>query len=97
MNDLTNTFVITSLTFLVAGATPAVISHYLLRTKFIGGVWAGMLVGVLGAVLGGLLVTLLEGIPDMLVIAKSVDIVPPLFFGVLITVLYGLISRSNRR
>lgn len=86
------------LTYLVAGILPPAIAVYLLRTDFLGGVWVALLVGVIGAFLGGLVDALfLDSLGDVLELAGSVDVVPPLVFSVVLTVVYGLISRSNRR
>ncbi|MFP4113190.1 MAG: hypothetical protein ACOCZB_00160 [Spirochaetota bacterium] len=84
------------LTYLVAGAVPPLAAHYLLRIRFLGGAVASALVGVIGAVLGGLAQTMfLSSIPDLVVIAGTVDIVPPVVGSILITVVFALVSSSN--
>lgn len=88
--------IIAFLIYLVAGAIPPIIGHYLIRLEFLGGIWVATLVGVVAAVMGGLAVTLfLPGMPDLLVVAGAVDAVPPIVASVLITTLFALVSSSN--
>ena len=86
------------LTYLVTGLLPPTIAVYLFRTQFLGGPWAALAIGVIGAFVGGLADTLfLDVIGDVLIIGGAVDVVPPLVVSILFTVIYALISRSNRR
>jgi hypothetical protein len=92
------TTLIIFLTYVVAGAIPPTLAAYVLRTRFLGGAWAAIAVGVIAAFLGGLADSLfLDLLGDMLVIGRAVDVVPPLVASTVFTVAYGLISRSNRR
>lgn len=87
---------ITFLTYLVTGAIPPAIAHYLLRVAFLGGIWAASLAGVVAAVLGGLLRTLfLPEMPNLIVIAGVVDLVPPLTASIVVTALFAFVSSSN--
>lgn len=89
-------FAITLLTYLVAGAAPPLVAHYLLRIRFLGGAWAASLVGVIGAVIAGLADALfLIELGDLLVLAGAVDIVPPLVGSIALTVLFALVTSSN--
>ena len=93
---MTETFVITFLTYIVAGSIPPLGAAYLLRISFLGGPGAAILVGIIGAVIGGLLDSLiLTTIPDLLVIAGIVDTVPPFLASVVLTTLFGLVSATN--
>ncbi len=89
-------FVITFLTYLVAGAAPPLLAHYVLRVAFLGGAWAASLVGIIGAVVAGLVDTvLLIDLGDLVVLAGAVDIVPPLVGSIVLTVLFALVTSSN--
>jgi len=89
--------IIAFLTYLVAGAVPPIIGHYIVRLEFLGGIWVATLVGVIAAVMGGLAVSLfLPGLPDLVVIAGSVDAIPPIVASVLMTTLFALVSSSNQ-
>lgn len=93
---MTSGFIITLLTYVVAGALPPLIAVYLLNVSFLGGVWGGSLVGVVAAVIGGLLDTIvLTMVPDLIVLAGAVDVVPPLVTSIIVTTLFGLVSSSN--
>jgi hypothetical protein len=95
---MTAAFAITFLTFLVAGTLPPVFAAYVVRVRFLGGVWAAIAVGVLAAFLGGLIDTLwLDRIGDLIPIAGEVDAAPPLGMSLLLTTLYAIISATNRR
>ena len=88
---------ITFLTYLVTGALPPIVAHYLMRVDFLGGAWAASAVGVIAAVLGGLAQTvLLPGLPDLIVIAGAVDAIPPLVASVLVTLIFALVSGTNQ-
>lgn len=90
-------FLITFLTYLVAGAAPPLVGHYAFRVEFLGGAWAASLVGIIGAVAGGLVDTiLLTELGDLLVLAGAVDVVPPLVGSIALTVLFALVTSSNR-
>lgn len=95
MSELTVTYAITALAYIVTGGLPPVAAHYGMRVQFLGGVWPATLIGLIGAVLGGLLATIIPGIPELLVIADAVDIVPPFVTASGLTIIYGLISRTN--
>jgi hypothetical protein len=93
---MTTAFIITFLTYLVAGAVPPIVAYYVLRVSFLGGAPAATLVGILAAVIGGLIDTIfLAGLPDLVVIAGAVDVVPPVVASLLLTILYALVSSSN--
>jgi uncharacterized membrane protein YeaQ/YmgE (transglycosylase-associated protein family) len=88
--------IITAITYLVAGLIPPLVAHYLIRVRFIGGIWAAMLVGVIGAFAGGLLdVFVLGMLPDIIPIGRMVDGGPPLVLAILFVLLFALVSRSN--
>ncbi len=88
--------IISFLIYIVAGAVPPIIAHYVIRLGFLGGVWVAMLVGVIASVMGGLAVILfLPGLPDLLVIAGSVDAIPPIVASVVVTTIFALVSSSN--
>lgn len=93
---MTSTFTITLLTYIVTGALPPLIAFYLFRVSFLGGVWSATLVGVVAAVIGGLIDTIfLTTIPDLVVLAGAVDLIPPLVTSIVVTTLFGLVSSSN--
>lgn len=88
--------IITAVTYIICGMAPALVAHYLVRARFIGGAWTGILVGVVGAFTGALIdVFLLSGIPDLLPVANVVDAGPPLIVAILLIVLFALVSRTN--
>lgn len=92
----TAAFVITLLTYVVAGSGPPLIAHHILRIRFLGGAWAASLVGLLGAVLAGLVHTIfLVELGDLIVLAGAVDVVPPLVGSIVLTVLFALVTASN--
>ncbi len=84
-------FAIILLTYLVAGTLPPVVAHYLFGTRFLGGIAAALLVGVIGAVCGGLAHTV-AAIPDVLVIGGTVEIVWPLLASIGLTAIFALVS-----
>lgn len=88
---ITESFVITFLAYLVTGTLPPVFAHYVLRARFLGGTAAALLVGVIAAVTGGLMQTIL-GVPDLLVIGGTVEILWPLLTSIALTALYALVS-----
>lgn len=95
---MTERFLITGLTYIVAGLLPAALAVYLLRIRFLGSIWGASVVGLVGAFAGGMLdVTLLSDLPDLLLIAGMVDTVQPLAGSLILLTLYALVSRSNRR
>jgi hypothetical protein len=90
------TFAIIFLVYVVTGTIPPVIAHYLIRVNFLGGTWSATIVGVIAAVMGGLAQALfLPGMPDLVVVAGAVDIVPPLLGSVLVTTIFGIVSSTN--
>lgn len=95
MSELTSTYVIIALVYVVSGTIPPVIAHYMMKVRFLGGIWVAMLIGIVGAALGGLAETLVPAVPDLLLIAGAVDIAPPFLVATFLTFIYGLISRSN--
>lgn len=95
MSELTSAYVITALAYVVSGSVPPVVAYYMMKVRFLGGIWVAMLIGLLGAALGGLAETLVPAVPDLLLIAGAVDIVPPFLVATFLTFVYGLISRSN--
>jgi hypothetical protein len=93
---MTYVFVVTLLVFIVAGSIPALLGHFLLGVRFLGGPWVAALVGVIGAAIGSTVDALfLPMIPDLLVIGGATDTVPPLVSAIILVVLYGFISQSN--
>jgi uncharacterized membrane protein YeaQ/YmgE (transglycosylase-associated protein family) len=88
----TETFAITLLVYLVAGAVPPMVAHYTMRTRFLGGIVAGALVGVIAAVGASLAVSVAPGVPDLVVVAGAVDIVWPLLGSVVLTALFAVVS-----
>lgn len=89
-------FIITAITFLIAGMLPVLIAKYLLHRRFLGGVWAALVVGLVAAFLGGLIDTFfLAPIPDLIPIGGVVDAGPPLILATTVTILFALVSRSN--
>jgi len=89
-------FIITAITYLVAGMLPVLIAIYFLHLRFLGGVWAALIVGLIASFIGGLIDTfLLMAIPDLIPIGGVVDAGPPLILAVLVTILFALVSRSN--
>ncbi|MFP4378337.1 MAG: hypothetical protein ACLFP4_14935 [Spirochaetales bacterium] len=88
-------FLITLLTFIVAGTLPPVIAHYVFRVAFIGGTWAGLLVGTISAIAGGIVATSFLDLPEILVIGNAIDVVPPVITAILVTLVYALVSSSN--
>jgi len=95
LSEIAIAYVITALTYVVTGGVPPIIGHYLLRIQFLGGVWFSILVGLIGAVVGGLAGVILPGLPELIVIANAVDIVPPLVASVILTSIHAVVSRSN--
>jgi uncharacterized membrane protein YeaQ/YmgE (transglycosylase-associated protein family) len=89
-------FLITLLTFLVTGTVPPVIAHYLFRVRFLGGTWAALLVGTIAAIAGGVVATSFLSLPEILVLGNAIDVVPPLAASTVVTVVYALVSLSNR-
>ena len=93
---MTHRFIITAITYLVAGMLPVLIATYFLHLRFLGGVWAALIVGLIGSFIGGLIDTfLLTTIRDLIPIGGVVDVGPPLIFATLVTILFALVSRSN--
>ena len=93
---MTHRFIITAITYLVAGMLPVLIAKYLFHRRFLGGVWAALIVGLIASFLGGLIDTfLLTTIPDLIPIGGVVDAGAPLFFAAVVTILFALVSRSN--
>lgn len=89
-------FLITFLAYLVIGAVPPIFAVYIVHVRFLGGIAVSTIVGIIAAVIGGLIDTLfLAALPDILVIAGTVDIVPPLIVSVTITTIFGLVSATN--
>jgi len=93
---MTSRFVTTAIVYVVAGMIPPLIAVYVVRVRFIGGVWAATLVGLVAAFAGGMADTVfLPNLPDLVVVGNAVDAGPPLIASVAFTVLFGLVSRSN--
>jgi len=89
-------FVITAIAYLVAGMVPPLVANYLFHSRFIGGVWAAIVVGLISSFLGGLVdIFFLTAIPDLIPIGKVVDAGPPLILATLTTILFVLVSKSN--
>ena len=88
----TTAFLITLLVYFVTGAFPPVIAHYLIRTRFLGGIAAAVVVGIIAAVIGGFARTLFTALPDLIVVAGVVDPVWPLLAAAIVTTLYGVVS-----
>jgi hypothetical protein len=95
LSELAIAFVITALTYVVTGGVPPIVAHYGLGVRFIGGTWFAILVGLIVAVVGGLIAVLVPNLPDLIVVANAVDIVPPLIASVAMTTVHGVISKSN--
>ena len=88
--------VITVLTYLVGGALPPVIAYYAFGVRFLGGIWLALAIGVFAAAVGSVLATLAGGsIPDLVVVAGAVDLVPPVVMSIAVTLVYSAVSRSN--
>jgi len=45
-------FVITAIAYLVAGMVPPLVANYLFHSRFIGGVWVAIVVGLISSFLG---------------------------------------------
>ncbi len=89
-------FVITAITHLIAGMVPPLVANYILKSKFIGGIWAAIIVGLIASFVGGLVDTFfLTALPDIIPIARVVDAGPPLILATGATILFALVSRSN--
>lgn len=87
---------VTFLIFVVAGAVPALFSHYVIKAKLLGGPWIGSLIGIIGAVIGSLADALfLSELPELLPIGGAADIVPPAVGSIALVALYAVISASN--
>ncbi|MCK4515710.1 MAG: hypothetical protein KAU31_10655, partial [Spirochaetaceae bacterium] len=72
------------------------VANYILQSKFIGGVWAAIVVGLIASFVGGLVDTFfMTTIPDLLPIGRVVDAGPPLILAAVATILFALVSRSN--
>ena len=95
---MTESFAIIFLVYLVAGVIPPTVAVLIFRVRFLGGIWAGLAVGVVAAFIGGVIdALLLQSLGDMIVLARAVDLVPPLVISILATTLFALISHSNQR
>jgi uncharacterized membrane protein YeaQ/YmgE (transglycosylase-associated protein family) len=89
-------FIITAITYLIAGMVPAIAAHYIFRPGFIGGIWTAMVVGLIAAFVGGLIDTFfLTSVPDLIPIGRIVDAGPPLILATVVITLFALVSRSN--
>lgn len=89
-------YVITAITYLIAGMLPPLVASYILHSKFIGAVWAAIIVGLIASFVGGLIDTFfLTEIPDLIPIGRVVDAGPPLILATVATILFALVSRSN--
>lgn len=88
----TEAFAITLLVYLVSGAIPPMIAHYAMRARFLGGIGAASLVGIIAAVAGSLARTVIPGVPDLVVVAGAVDVVWPLVGSIALTALFALVS-----
>ncbi len=89
-------FAITAIAYLIAGMVPPLFACYILRSKFIGGVWAAIVVGLIASFVGGLIDTFfLTEISDLIPIGRVVDAGPPLILATAATILFALVSRSN--
>lgn len=93
---MTTRFLVTAIVYVVSGMLPPLIAFYALRVRFIGGIWAAILVGLIGAVTGGLLDTLFLGsFPDIILIGHIVDAGPPIAVAIVMTSVFALVSHSN--
>jgi uncharacterized membrane protein YeaQ/YmgE (transglycosylase-associated protein family) len=93
---VTNRLITTAVVYVVAGMLPPLFAIYVLRTKFVGGVWVATIVGLVGAFAGGLIDTMfLTALPDLILVGAVVDAGPPLLVSLVFTVLFGIVSRSN--
>ena len=89
-------FVITAITYLIAGMIPPLVANYILQSKFIGGVWAALVVGLIASFVGALVDTFfLTAIPDLIPVGRVVDAGLPLILATVATILFALVSRSN--
>lgn len=89
-------FIIIVLTFLVSGSVPPVVAHYAFNARFLGGVAGGTIVGILAAALGSVLISVIPlPVPELIVLAGTLDVVPPVLSAVLATVLFALSSGSE--
>ncbi|TVQ22577.1 MAG: hypothetical protein EA382_11870 [Spirochaetaceae bacterium] len=90
-------FLIIVLTFLVSGSIPPVVAHYAFGARFLGGLIAGAIVGILAAALGSVLASVLPiEVPELIVLAGALDIVPPILSAVVATLLFALASGSSQ-
>lgn len=88
--------IVTALVFLVAGAVPPLLAHYLAGVRFMGGPWLASVIGVIGAATGSIIDALfLRNLTDLIALGGAVEIVPPLAGSLLFTVIYGFVSHSN--
>lgn len=92
---------LTALAFLACGALPPLVVAVLFRVRFLGSLWLAIALGVIGASIGGLLDTVILSIageallPRFLLLAGTVDLLPPAIGAIVTTALFTLVSRSN--
>ncbi|MDR2589163.1 MAG: hypothetical protein LBC67_07025 [Spirochaetales bacterium] len=88
-----NSFITIGLIYILIGFGEALIFHYVLKKRFIGGVWGAVFVGIAGSFTGGFLDIFL-GKVWFSAIFVSVNIIPPLVFSCLFLWLFYRISNS---
>lgn len=87
-------YLIIGLTYFVIGLAVAFVFYYLLQRPFLGRFWGSLVVGLIGSFVGGMLDFLLLGF-DLLLLADTVDVVPPLITSVILVWLYSNVSRRE--
>ena len=67
-------FVNVALTYATIGLAAAIVAHYLMKQRVVGGFWIALVVGLIGAVMGGLLDQLLFDVIERLANFNSVNV-----------------------
>lgn len=67
-------FVNVALTYATIGLAAAIVAHYLMKQRVVGGFWIALVVGLIGAVMGGLLDQLLFDVIERLGNFNSVNV-----------------------
>ena len=86
--------IIIGLTYFVIGLGVTIVFHYLLHRRFLGQFWGGLAVGLIGSFLGGTLDFLVFDL-DLVPIAGTVDLVPPVVTSVVLVWIFSLISQPG--
>lgn len=88
-------FVIIGLTYFVIGFAVTILFYYVLRRPLLGRFWGGLIVGLIGSFLGGSLDFLLLS-TDVVPLAGTVDIVPPLVTSLALVWTFSSVSRRRK-